>query len=101
MAKNLRVKAISAIGVTAGTVISAVGCGLVSIVLAAKPGESSSVILYDHASATTNEKKKLTSGGSFSTSTSCYAPSKPDAFSNGIYAVVAGTDAKVYIQIEP
>ena len=101
MPHNLRGKPVTGVGVTAGNVVSAVGCGLVSVVFAAVPGTASTLKIYDHASATTNEKKKLTSGGTYSTSTVCYTPSKPDAFSNGIYAVVAGTDVKVYIQIEP
>ena len=101
MPHNLRGKPVTGIGVTAGSVVSAVGCGLVSVVFAAVPGTASTLKIYDHASAATNEKLGFTAGSTYAASTCCFAPSKPLAFSNGIYIVVTGEDAKAYLEIEP
>ena len=89
--------------VTVGAAISAVPCGLVSLILVGAVGTASSVTLYDHATATTGNKKKVltTSNGTSAPTTIIYTPSKPDAFSNGIFAVVTGTGAMAYFSIEP
>ena len=102
MPHNLRGKPVDEQAVTTGAVISAVGCGLVSLVLVGAAATAATVSLYDHASATTGEiKKQLSTGGSNTATTVSYCPCKPDAFSNGIFAVVTGEGAKAYLEIEP
>jgi len=97
-----RSKVIDERAVTTGAAMSAVPCGLVSLILVAAAATASSVTLYDHASATTGEKKKvLTTGGANTPTTVVYCPAIPDAFSNGIFAVVTGTGAMAYLSIEP
>ena len=102
MPHNLRGNPVDETAETAGTVISAVGCGLVSLVLIGGASVTATVKLYDHASATTGEvKKQLSTGGSNAPTTVVYCPCKPDAFGNGIYAVVTGTGSYAYFEIEP
>ena len=98
-----RNKVIDERAVTTGAVISAVPCGLVSLVLVGAVGTASSVTLYDHASAATGNKKKVltTSDGTSAPTTVPYCPCKADAFSNGMFVVVTGTGAMAYISIEP
>jgi len=91
-------------------VISAVGCGVVSIVLTAPAGIESSVKLYDvkttdlaETAESANEAKKgLLCGGTANiAATEVYCPCKPDAYSNGVVAIVTGAAAMAYITIEP
>jgi len=91
-------------------VISAVGCGVISLVLTAPAGVESSVKLYDvtttalaDAAETAKEAKKaLLCGGTANiAATEVYCPCKPDAYSNGVVAIVTGSAAKAYISIEP
>ena len=83
----------------ATTVISAVQCGVVSIILTGDSTNAASIKLYDHAvSATGSVIRALaikTEG------CAVYCPCKPDAFMNGVVAVVAGTGAKAYVSVEP
>ena len=103
MDKIRRNKVIDEQAVTSGAAISTTQCGLVSLILVGAVGVASSVTLYDHATATTGNKKKVltTSNGTSAPTTIVYCPSKPDAFSNGIFAVVTGTGAMAYLSIEP
>ena len=100
---STRNKVIDEQGLTAGAAISAVPCGLVSLILVGAVAEAASVTLYDHATVITGNKKKVltTSNGVSAPTTVVYCPSEPDAFSNGIFAVVTGTNAKTYFSIEP
>ena len=83
-------------------IISATPCGVISIILIPAAGTASSIKLYDHAAtATGNVKKQLTAGTTDTSEAIVYCPSRPDAFSVGCVAVVAGTGAKAYISIEP
>jgi len=84
------------------TVVSDAQCGVISVILIPVAGTASSIKLYDHAStATGNVKKQLTAGTANTSEAIVYCPSRPDAFSNGCVAVVAGADAKAYVSIEP
>ncbi|HUV84643.1 MAG TPA: hypothetical protein VMV86_02990 [Methanosarcinales archaeon] len=91
-------------------VISAVGCGVISVILTAPAAVESSIKLYDvktvaavTAAETAKEAKKalLIGGTSGIAATAVYCPCKPDAYSNGVVAIVAGAAAKAYISIEP
>ena len=84
----------------AGThIVSAVPCGLISAIITGDGTNNASLVLYDHAAtATGNIKKTLTT---LLAQGMVYTPSKPDAFSNGIVAVVAGTNALACVSIEP
>ena len=86
---------------TAGAAISAVPCGLVSLILVGAAGTAASVTLYDHGTAQTGNVKKVltTSNGTSAPTTVPYCPSIPDAFTNGIWAVVV--DGTAYFSIEP
>ena len=98
MDKTRRSKVISELAV-ATTVVSAVPCGLVSIILTGDSTNAASIKLYDHAATATGAVKKMlaikTEGSAV------YCPCKADAFSVGCVAVVAGTGALGYISIEP
>ena len=97
-----RSKMLAEQGVTAGAALVTAGCGLVSVIFIPAAGTVSSVTLYDHASATTGGKMKVLAAGTANTSEAMvYCPAIPDAFANGIFAVVTGEGAKVYISIEP
>ena len=91
-------------------IISTVGCGVISIVLTTPAAIEASVKLYDVVStaaadtAETNKeaKKGLLCGGTAGiAATEVYCPCKPDAYSNGVVAIVTGAGAKAYISIEP
>ena len=95
MARRNKVSAELAV---ATTVVSAVPCGVVSIILTGDSTNAASIKLYNHATTATTLVKALAI-----TTEGCavYCPSKPDAFSIGCVAVVAGTGAKGYVSIEP
>ena len=83
-------------------IVSSSQCGVISIILIPVAGTASSIKLYDHAAtATGNVKKQLTAGTTNVSEAIVYCPSRPDAFSNGCVAVVAGTGATAYMSIEP
>ena len=83
----------------AGTHILSTGsCGLVSMILIGGTG-TSTLKLYDHAATATGAViKGLATELKISI---VYTPTTPDAFSNGMVAVVAGTGALGYVSIEP
>jgi len=83
----------------AGThIISAVPCGLVSMILIGGTG-TSTLKLYDHAATATGDVVKgLATELKISI---VYAPVTPDAFATGMVAVVGGTGALAYLSIEP
>lgn len=72
-------------------------CGVVSLVLVAPAGVLASVKLYDATTEFGEVKKQLTVIGY---GCAVYCPCKADAFSVGVYAVVAGDGATAYIEIE-
>jgi len=92
------------------TIISTAQCGVVSIILTGDStnaaiiltGDSTnaaSIKLYDHAVSATGSVIRA-----LAIKTEAYAvycPCKPDAFMNGVVAVVAGTGAKGYVSVEP
>ena len=81
------------------TIVSAVPCGVVSIILTGASSTACSIKLYNHAATATGEViKGLITNEAIS---AVYAPSKPDGFTTGCVAVVAGTDALGYVSIEP
>ena len=106
MPHNLRGKPVDEIATEATHEISTVGCGVISIVLTTPAATESSVTLYDVAATgdvgAATAKKSLLCGGTANIAASeVYCPCKPDAFSNGVFAVLAGSGAKAYIEIEP
>ena len=113
MPHNLRGKPINETlqSVSSGKhIISAVGCGVISIILTAPAATESSVKLYDVTSTSAADtaetakeaKKGLLCGGTANiAATEVYCPCKPDAYSNGVVAIVTGSAAKAYISIEP
>ena len=91
-------------------IISAVGCGVVSIILTTPASVEASVKLYDvkttaeaDTAETAKEAKKglLCGGASGIAATEVYCPCKPDAYGSGVVAIVTGAAAKAYITIEP
>ena len=83
-------------------IISAVPCGVISIVLVGDGTNAASIKLYNHASAVSGTvQMKLTT----LTAANCavYTPCRPDAFSVGCVAVVASESgvATGYVSIEP
>jgi len=91
-------------------VISAVPCGVISVILTAPAATECSVKLYDttttaladDAETAKETKKGLLCGGTSGIAASeVYCPCKPDAFSTGLVAFVAGVGAVAYITIEP
>ena len=83
-------------------IVSTSPCGVISVILVGAAGAAASIKLYDHAStASGNVKKMLSTGGTNTPTTVPYCPSRPDAFSNGCVAVVAGTGATAYVSVEP
>lgn len=91
-------------------IISAVGCGVISVILTTPAAVEASVKLYDvistalaDAAETAKEAKKglLCGGTADIAATEVYCPCKPDAYSNGVVAIVTGAGAKAYISIEP
>ena len=82
----------------ATTVVSAVRCGVVSIILTGDSSNAASIKLYDHATSASGSVVKAlaikTEG------VAVYCPCKSDSFANGCVAVVAGTGAKGYVSIE-
>ena len=106
MPLNLRGKPIDESTTVGTNEISTVGCGVISVVLTAAAGTASSVTLYDVAAsgdvAAATAKKALACGGTSGiVATEVYCPCKPDAYSNGVFATLAGASAKAYISIEP
>ena len=83
----------------ADRVVSALPCGLGSIILIADGTNIATIKLYDHksASAGLNPIKAMATKES-----AVYTPAKSDSFANGIIAVVvcAGGDAMGYVSIE-
>lgn len=95
MPYNTKGKPVSELAV-ATTIVSAVPCGVVSIVVTGDGTNLATIKLYDHAATATGAVKKALA----STTCSVYCPCKPDAFSVGVVVVVAGTGAKGYVSIE-
>lgn len=81
------------------TVVSAVPCGLVSVILVGVSLVASTIKLYDNAAAAEGTVKKQLKVGTLQ-EVAVYCPCKPDAFSNGIVAVVSSDAAKAYVSIE-
>ena len=94
---------IDEVGVTAAEVVSAVPCGLVSVIFVGDAATASTLTLYDHATAASGNIKKYLAKSSNAASDKAivYCPSQPDAFSNGIVAIVTGTNALACVSIEP
>lgn len=106
MPLNLRGKPVNELSTVATHEISTVGCGVISIVLTAAAGTASSITLFDVAASgdvgAATAKKALACGGTSGiVATEVYCPCKPDAYSNGVFATLAGAGAKAYISIEP
>ena len=81
------------------TIVSAVPCGVASIILTGASTTECSIKLYNHAATATGKAiKSLITNEAIS---AVYTPSKPDGFTVGVVAVVAGTGAKGYVSIEP
>lgn len=83
-------------------IVSSSQCGVISVILVGAAATASTIKLYDHAATASGEvKKQLSTGGTNTPTTVVYCPQKPDAFSNGCVAVVAGSGATAYVSIEP
>lgn len=82
------------------TIVSAVPCGVVSIILVGNGTNAASIKLYNHASTATGKVIKALALKAESCS-AVYCPYKPDGFTTGCVAVVAGTGALGYVSIEP
>ena len=82
------------------TIVSAVPCGVVSIILVGDGTNAASIKLYNHASTATGKAIKALALKAESCS-AVYCPYKPDGFTTGCVAVVAGTGVLGYVSIEP
>ena len=83
-------------------IVSTSQCGVISVILVGAAATASTIKLYDNATeAGGNVKKQLSTGGTNTPTTVVYCPQRPDAFSNGCVAVVAGTGATAYVSVEP
>ena len=83
------------------TIVSAVPCGVISIILVGDGTNLGTIKLYDHAATATGNIKKALSVKT----NDCivYTPCRPDAFSVGCVAVVTNTSgvSTAYVSIEP
>jgi len=82
-------------------IVSALPCGLSSLILFGDGTNAATLKVYDHAATATGDvKKQLAYGATTWAGVIVYTPSKADAFSNGVVIVLAGTNAKAYVSIE-
>jgi len=89
------------LAVGADRVVSAVPCGVVSIILTSDGTTASTIKLYDHASASSGLTPIKALATKADVCCVVYTPCKSDSFANGCIAVVAGAaTAKGYVSIE-
>jgi len=84
------------LAIGADRIVSAVPCGLVSIILTAG-SDTATIKLYD--SATVSGGTVIKALSAVLGTVAIYTPCKPDSFANGIVAVVTGTAATGYVSI--
>ena len=82
------------------TLVSATPCGIASVILTGAAGVDCTIKLYNVAA--TGDIVDVVKGLAVDEAISAiYIPAKPDGFTVGCVAVVAGTGALGYVSIEP